>query len=91
MYCGHEIDKDRLWKQNSKIKLVLNTPRPKDVSSKMAYLDTLNYYHQLLLNLTTIIKPMNESLEKNQQFTWSDKCQAAIKNVDYIASRFDTL
>ena len=43
-YCGHEIDKDELWKQNSKIESVLNTPRPMDVSYLSANLGILNFY-----------------------------------------------
>jgi hypothetical protein len=78
-YCGHEIDKDGLWKQNSKIESVLNTPRPKDVSSLRAYLGTLNYYHRFLPNLATVVKPMNELLEKNRKFDWSTKCQEAFE------------
>ena len=69
-YCGHEIDKDGLWKCNDKVQAVIDTPTPKDVTSLRAYLGVLNYYHRFLPNLATVIKPLNAMLEKNRKFIW---------------------
>ncbi|XP_052244615.1 uncharacterized protein K02A2.6-like [Dreissena polymorpha] len=63
-YCGHEIDKDGLWKCNDKVHAVIDTPTSKDFTSLRAYLGVLNYYHRFLPNLATVIKPLNAMLEK---------------------------
>ena len=62
--CGHEIDKDGLWKCNDKVQTVIDTPTPKDVTSLRTYLGIFNYYHRFLPNLATVIKPLNAMLEK---------------------------
>ena len=78
-YCSHEIDKNGLWKSKEKVDAVLNSPRPHNVTSFRAYLGLLNYYHRFLNNLSTIVKPLNELLEKNKKLEWSKKCETAFQ------------
>ena len=63
-YCGHEIDKDGLHKTNAKSGAVQNAPRPQDVSSVRWFLVLLNYYHRFLPNLSSVMHPLNQLLEK---------------------------
>ncbi|XP_060581109.1 uncharacterized protein K02A2.6-like [Ruditapes philippinarum] len=86
-YCGHEIDENGLWKCNDKVDSILNTPRPQNVTSLRAYLGLLNYYHRFLNNLATVIKPLNQLLEKGRKFVWTKECQNAFaKSKDLITS-----
>ena len=78
-YCGHEIDREGLWKSNDKIEAVINTPRPHDTTSLRAYLGVLNYYHRFLPDLSTAVKPLNELLEKKRKFVWSDDCEKSFE------------
>ena len=85
-YCGHEIDKHGLWKSKEKVDAVLNSPRPHNVKSLRAYLGLLNYYHRFLNNLSTIVKPLNELLEKNKKFEWSKICETAFQRSKVLIS-----
>lgn len=78
-YCGHEKDKQGLWKSSNKIKAVLETPSPKDITSLRAYLGILNYYHRFLPNLATVVSPMTALLKKDRKFVWTQQCQEAFE------------
>ena len=80
-YCGHEIDKSGLWKMQDKVDAVLNAPVPQNVAQLRSLLGLVNYYNRYLPNLSTVIKPLNELLEKNRKWVWSDACQSAFENV----------
>ena len=66
-YCGHEIDKSGLWKMQDKVDAVLNAPVPQNVAQLRSLLGLVNYYNRYLPNLSTVIKPLNELLEKNRK------------------------
>ena len=80
-YCGHEIDKSGLWKMQDKVDAVLNAPVPQNVAQLRSLLGLVNYYNRYLPNLSTVIKPLNELLEKNRKWVWSDACQSALENI----------
>lgn len=83
-YCGHEIDKSGLWKTKDKVDAVLNAPVPQNVAQLRSFLGLINYYNRYLPNLATVIKPLNELLEKNRKWVWSDACQKAFENVKQL-------
>ena len=65
--CGHDIDKDGLHKSTEKVEAVLNAPRPNDVVEVRSFLGLINYYHRFLPNLSTVVHPLTQLFEKNQQ------------------------
>ena len=80
-YCGHEIDKSGLWKMQYRVDAMLIAPVPQNVAQLRSLLGLVNYYNRYLPNLSTVIKPLNELLEKNRKWVWSDACQSAFENV----------
>lgn len=78
-FCGHDIDKNGLWKCDDKVRAVLETPAPRNVTELRAYLGVLNYYHRFLKNLATVVKPLNALLEKGKKFAWSAECETAFQ------------
>ena len=80
--CGHDIDKDGLHKSAEKVEAVLNAPRPNDGAEVGSFLGLINYYHRFLLpNLSTVIHPLTQLLEKNHQWKWTEQCEIAINKV----------
>ena len=63
-----------------KIGSVLNAPVPQNVPQLRSLLGLVNYYTRYLPNLSTVIKPLIELLEKNPKWVWSDACQSAFEN-----------
>ena len=83
-YCGHEIDKSGLWKMKDRVDTALNAPVPPNVAQLRSLLGLVNYYTRYLPNLATVIKPLNELLEKNRKWAWSDACQLAFENIKML-------
>jgi len=81
IYCGHDIDKDGLHKSAKKVEAVLNAPRPNDGTEGRSFLRLINYYHRLLPNLSTVINPLTQLLEKNHQWKWTAQCKIAFHKV----------
>jgi len=81
IYCGHDIDKDGLHKSAEKVEAVLNAPRPNDGTEVRSFLGLINYYHRFLPNLSTVIHPLTQRLEKNHQWKWTEQCEIAFHKV----------
>ena len=64
-----------------KVDAVLNAPVPQNVAQLRSLLGLVNYYNRYLPNLATVIKPLNELLEKNRKWVWTDACQLAFENI----------
>ena len=79
VYCGHEISAEGLRKTQDKVEAVRNTPTPKNVKEVRAFLGLVNYYHRFMPNSSTVLKPLNELLEKDRKWQWTDKCDRAFK------------
>lgn len=43
-YCGYEIDKNGIHKEQRKIGAIQNVPKPKNVTEVRAFLGLINYY-----------------------------------------------
>ena len=80
-YCGHDIDKDGLHKSAEKVEAVLNAPRPNDVAEVKSFLGLIKYYHRFLPNLSTVVHPLTQLLEKNHQWKWTEQCEIAFHKV----------
>ena len=63
-FCGHEISKLSLHKSQQKVDAVLNAPRPENVSQVRSFVGLINYYHNFLPNLSTLLQQLNQLLEK---------------------------
>ena len=54
---------------------------PKNVGEVEAFIGMVNYYAKFVPNLSTMLKPMYNLLQKNQHFEWSSQCQNSFENV----------
>lgn len=79
IYCGHEISADGLRKTTDKVQAVMETPTPKNVKDVRAFLGLINYYHRFMPNSATVLKPLNQLLEKERIWRWTDDCEKAFK------------
>jgi hypothetical protein len=66
--CGHEISKLGLHKSQQKVNAVINAPRPENVSQVRSFVGLINYYHNFLPNLPTLLQPLNQLLEKERRW-----------------------
>ena len=59
-----------------KIDVIINAPRPPNVSTLRAYLGIVNYYHRFLPT-SQVLRPLNELFEKVKVWQWSKSCETA--------------
>lgn len=80
-FCGHEIDKNGLHKTQDKIDAVVNAPEIENVDQLRSFLGLVQYYSKFLPNLSTVLKPLHELLEKNRPWNWTKQCENAVNEV----------
>ncbi|XP_053278106.1 uncharacterized protein K02A2.6-like [Pleuronectes platessa] len=78
-YLGPIIDGAGLHKAPSKVKAVEEAPSPQNVSQLRSFLGLLTYYAKFVPNLSNMLKPLHELLNKTTQWKWSDRCEEAFK------------
>ena len=84
-YCGHDIDSNGLHKSAEKVEAVLKAPRPNDVAEV-----------RFLPSRSTAVHPLNQLLEKNHQWKWTDQWGTAFHKVkemiisEQILTHYDT-
>ncbi|KAF6040154.1 hypothetical protein EB796_001547 [Bugula neritina] len=71
-YLGMVIDQNGIAPIPSKIKKVVSTPKPKDVTQLRSYVSMLSYYRRYLKKLAQEIAPLTNILAgKKTQLDWS--------------------
>lgn len=70
-YLGHVISAKRIVHSKSKIKVIVDASRPRDLTSLRAFLGLLNFYSKFLPNLQSRLSPLHDLLKKDTPFKWS--------------------
>jgi len=76
-YFGHAIDQEGIQPLPSKVAAIVKTPAPTNVQELRSFLGLLNYYGKFILNLATIIHPLNELLQTDRKWRWFEECAEA--------------
>lgn len=61
-YLGHVIDADGIHTTDTKLKAIVDAPAQKNVAELWSFLGWLNYYGQFILNLASLLHPLNKLL-----------------------------
>ncbi|XP_062620772.1 uncharacterized protein K02A2.6-like [Saccostrea cucullata] len=80
-FCGHEIDRHGLQKTQKKIEAVVNAPQPTNVSELRSFLGIVNYYARFIPNLSTVLHPLYNLLEKDHKWCWTRDSEEAFKTM----------
>ena len=91
VYCGHKIDKDGLHKTKEKTDAVVNAKRPENVGQVRSLLVLVNYYHRLLPDLSTVLRPLNQLLEKTHKWSWTKECEKSFEEIKRIMISVEVL
>ena len=73
----------------------MNAHRSQSVAKVRSFLGLVNYYHKFLPNLATFLHPLNQMLERNYQWDWTDQCEEAFDKVkvmiasDLVLTHYD--
>ena len=80
-YLGHVIDKNGIHTSNEKVLAVKAMPVPKNVSQLRSFLGLVNYYGKFVSELATICRPLYNLLKNDVEWSWSDKCDYAFREL----------
>ena len=90
-YLGHVIDGDGLRTSDDKVNDIVNAPSPENVTELRSFLGLINYYGKFLKNLSTVLHPLNQLLQKKQKWNWTKKCESAFKQAKNMIISSDVL
>lgn len=66
-YLGYAIDNKGLHSSHSKLEAILIAPIPKNIQQLRSMLGLGNYYGKFVLNLSSVLHPLNQLLQHNVQ------------------------
>ena len=66
------IDAQGIHKSADKIAVILNAPRPIDVSSLRSFNDMASYYRKFVPDFASTLHPLTTWLENDRKFEWTD-------------------
>jgi hypothetical protein len=80
-FLGHVISKEGIAVDPGKVNDVLDWVVPQTVKEVCSFLGLAGYYQRFIENFSKIAKPLTSLLEKGVDFSWTDECQKAFKEL----------
>lgn len=80
-YLGFIIDKTGLHKNPEKVKPLEYLRAPRNVTEVQAIAGMVNYYARFIPNISTLLSPIYDLLQKNKKFLWSKECEDALDSI----------
>uniref|UniRef100_H2ZYF8 ribonuclease H n=1 Tax=Latimeria chalumnae TaxID=7897 RepID=H2ZYF8_LATCH len=77
-YLGYQTDPGAAPTEG-KVAAIVNAPAPKNVMELQSFLGLLNYYGRFLANLSTLLQPLHDLLQKDAKWNWSPQCEATFQ------------
>ena len=78
-YLGHRIDAQGLHPTLAKVQAVKDAPAFTDVTKLKSFLGIINYYRKFLPDLSSVLAPLNELLQKGHKWNWTSNQQVAFE------------
>lgn len=78
-YLGHVIDAEGIHPMQEKCEDISKAAIPNTVTELKSFLSLLSYYGKFIQNLSTLIAPMTELLQKDKKWEWSSSCQKSFE------------
>ena len=76
-YLGCIISTEGISPTEDKIGAIKQAPRPENTTQLRAFIGMVNYHGKFIRNLRSILQPLNQLLQRNQEFTWCPQCEEA--------------
>lgn len=76
-FLGHVVSREGVQPNESKINVVKDYPRPRNVTDVRAFLGLCNYYRRFVQGFAKMAAPLNQLTRKAARFTWTEDHQLA--------------
>ena len=78
-FLGHEVSKDGIHVDDSKINSVVEWPVPTFQTEVRSFLGLAGYYRRFIQDFSKIAMPLTQLTRKDLPFEWSEQCQKAFE------------
>ena len=78
-YLGHMVDAEGLHPLPSKLEAIIKAPKPENVQQLRSFLGLINYYSKFVANLASLLHPLNQLLQHNIKWKWTQECTSAFE------------
>ncbi|CAK1597937.1 unnamed protein product [Parnassius mnemosyne] len=69
-YLGYVINKNGLKKSPDKIKAIVDSPAPSNISQLQSFLGLVNYYRNFVPSAASVLSPLYNLLKKGVKWSW---------------------
>lgn len=76
-YMGCIISTEGISPTEEKVEAIKEAPRSDNSTQLRAFLGMINYHGKFICILSSILQPLNQLLQKDQEFWWSRQCEEA--------------
>lgn len=80
-YLDHEVTQNGLKKTETKVKAIVDAPRPTTLIQLRSFIGMVSYYSKFVSNLAKTLSSLYKLLNKDQEFEWSDTCKQAFEEI----------
>lgn len=79
-YCGYIVDEKGIHEDNTKIKAIVDMPRPKNVQEVRAFIGIINYYNRFIQNVTEILHALYKLMREGKKLSWTQVQEKSFEN-----------
>ena len=90
-FLGHIISKDGIRADPKKVKAITEMPEPTNVAELRRVLGMINFLGRFLPNLSEVLKPVTELLEKDKAWQWAEPQRRALSKAKELLTSAPTL
>jgi hypothetical protein len=83
-YLWHIVSKEGIVVDPKKIKSIMDSPIPKDVSNIRSFMGITGYYWKFIEWFSRISHPITSLQKKGTKFIWSKKCQEILEKLKQL-------
>jgi len=76
---GYKLSADGISPTEEKAEAIKSAPTPENAPQVRAFLGLLNYHGKFIPNLSIIVHPLNQLLQKDKEFQWTAACDQAFR------------
>jgi len=72
---GYTLSAEGISLTEEKVEAIKFAPTPENATHVRAFLGMTNYHGKFIPNLSTIVHPLNQLLQKDKEFQWTAECE----------------
>lgn len=80
-YLGHIIENNTVRPIKDNLVSIHNFPTPKTQKNVRQFLGKINFYHEYIPKISTILDPLHRLLRKDVKFNWSVECEKSFTEI----------